>query len=241
MHPSQTAVLLVPGLGHHRRGWMILERLLRRAGFAHVGQVADAPYHLDVTRLARHLARHVDALRLVGDAERFHVVGQNVGGIVARYFVQLLDGRDVVDTVVTLGTPHRGTTACPDLAPGAQLHPDSFLLRRLEEAEVPETVEWVNYLSGRDTLVQPPHHGILKAPGLAAENLVVSGQGDLSLVLSPAVCRSIVHRLVNGAAVSHGDPLFAPNRTPDILSSMARHPSSKRGWRIRHLSPLPAI
>ncbi len=52
---------------------------------------------------------HLDALAEAGVGRRFNLVGHSQGGLDARYLVGGLHRADLVASVVTVGTPHRGT------------------------------------------------------------------------------------------------------------------------------------
>jgi pimeloyl-ACP methyl ester carboxylesterase len=106
--------------------------------------------------MAEHLARHgmaprqlhfgypptgsvaEHAERLAGLIERAHpegpvcVVAHSLGGLISRYCVQVLGQR--IDALVTLGTPHRGTSLARvwPLTLTRELSPDSTLLRTLD-------------------------------------------------------------------------------------------------------------
>ncbi|HLG00793.1 MAG TPA: alpha/beta fold hydrolase [Acidimicrobiia bacterium] len=207
-------VIFVPGLSHADRGWDLLRRHLQRAGFAEAGSPLDGSSHPrgDIPGRAERLAIQVATLRTITSAERVHVVGHGVGGVVARYFVQLLGGEAVVDTLVTIGTPHCGSEVTPvGLGPAAaQLRPGSAVLRRLEDSIRPMPVRWINYFTEDDLFVRPAASGVVKDARLRAVNVLVTDHRQLSLALPTVVCRSVAHEL---AAVEHlagfGAPLAA--------------------------------
>ena len=205
-----TPVLLVPGAGHQQRGWMLIRRHLERAGFGHVADVADAPPDADLPHLADHLAHHVELIRLLSGAERVHLVGHHVTGCVIRYYVQLLGGDAFVDTAITVATPHAGTLAAhPGLgAAASQLHPDSRVMRHLEDSVRPMSVRWVNYFSERDVLIEPAASAVLRHLLFDATNILVSDHPHLSLLLPPDVCRSVAHQLAAAEGVpGYGQPV----------------------------------
>lgn len=78
-----------------------------------------------VRALAERMARRIEA---VGDrGGPVHFVGHSLGGVIGRYYAQMLGGR--IDRMVCLATPHRGTlraqpwTAIPlarEIAPGSE-------------------------------------------------------------------------------------------------------------------------
>ena len=105
-----------------------------------------------------------DAMARTG-AESVDVVGYSAGGLVARLWVAD-GGADVARRVVTLGSPHHGTSLADlagDLAPGQcplgclQLGTDSDLLSRLNAGdETPEGPTWVSIWTTQDRDVTPP-------------------------------------------------------------------------------------
>lgn len=192
-----TPVVLVHGLGHNRSGWFALDRRLRRAGFTSVHTHNYVPVATSVPRLAKGLAEKIAAVRELTGADRVHVVGHSLGGILLRWYVQELGGDATVDTAVTIASPHRGSVlarfAVGRLA--ADLRPGSAVLRRLERGATPSPVRWIAYWSNLDEFVQPASSAKLVEPGLRATNLFVRHHGHMTAMLSPLVTRSIVSQL----------------------------------------------
>lgn len=218
------AVVLVPGLMPQVGTWRALERRLAQNGAARVATVGDLVWTAPVHDLAEHLSRHVDVLRATSDVRHVDFVGHNFGGVLVRYYAQLLDTDGVTGTVVTIGTPHRGTTTPVEVgALSAQLRPDSSLVEGLDRLPPPGGVTWINYVSPDALLVTPSALGILHGRGMVASNIVVSRHGDLSLHVPRPVRDSVIHRLAGGG--EDDDPLFAGSRRARIAASMTRHPS----------------
>jgi triacylglycerol lipase len=194
---ASTPVLLVHGFGHNRSGWMFLERHLRQAGFHHVESMNYSPFSRDIGRVAINLAREVDAVRGRTGARRVHLVGHSLGGILIRYYVQLLGGDTQVDTAITVASPHEGTVAGHLVTPSivGQLRPDSWVIRGLHETARPMPVRWIAYYSNLDVLVQPGTSAMLRHPALDATNLLVRDHGHLSMLLSPGLGRSVAQQL----------------------------------------------
>lgn len=192
-------VVLVHGWVHNRSAFIWMTRALRRAGFQHVHGLNYNPLRHEIGALAELLAVEVDRILAVTGAPRCLLVGHSMGGMVARYYVQLLGGDRNVDTVVTLGSPHRGTyTAHLGLGPAArQLQPRTPLLRELEESARPSDVRWIAYYADLDLLVTPAVHGKLVHPALRATNIRTRDTGHLSLLLSGEVLRSVVDHLAD--------------------------------------------
>lgn len=202
-----TPVVFVPGVSLAGRGWDLLKRHLERNGFSDVGRLGEMASRGDIPHRADRLARQIDALRKITGSSTVHVVGHGVGGVVARYFVQVLGGTNAVSTLVTAGAPHAGSDVSPAGlgAAAAQLRPGSTVLAHLEASVRPMPVRWINYFSDDDLFIRPPSSGMVKHPALRAVNVLVTGHHPLSLVLPTFVCRSIAAEL----ASAEGLPGFA--------------------------------
>jgi pimeloyl-ACP methyl ester carboxylesterase len=161
-------VLLLQGFFCTRRSLEPLELRLRRDGYR--------VFSLDLGGLAgRFNTRRIDELaRFVrGQVERLYarnpglapltVIGHSKGGLVASWWVKRLGGHARVRTVITLGTPHRGTRIAwagillawllPSLV---QMLPGSDFLRRLREGAWPAHVALVSLFSRRDRITPWP-------------------------------------------------------------------------------------
>jgi len=203
-------VLLVHGYGHNRSGWTFVTRHLRRAGLEHVYSWNYGPMARDLPVLACDLAHAIDTVRDETGTRRVHLVGHSLGGILIRYYVQLLGGEDSVETATTLATPHEGT-----LAAGLgrtsllrQLRPGSWVIQALHETARPSPVRWTAYYSNLDALVQPGTSAMLRHPALGATNLLVKDHGHMSILAAPGLGRSIARRLA--PAGSPGSSGFRP-------------------------------
>jgi triacylglycerol lipase len=192
-------VVLVHGYFHNRSAFLVLTRALRRAGIRHVHGLNYNPLTAGVPELAGRLRVEVErALEASGNA-RCQLVGHSLGGMVARWYTQELGGWDTVDTVITLGSPHRGTyTAYVGAGPvAAELRPGSWLVRRLSESARPSETRWVSFYSDLDLLVAPAVSAKLTHPALAARNVKVRDTGHLSLLLSARVVGAVVDHLLD--------------------------------------------
>lgn len=217
-----TPVMLVHGYGHNHSGWWNMRRHLQEAGFGRLESFDYRPFERDVPASARQLAARVEQLRRRTGAERVHVVAHSLGGILLRWMVQELDSAEVVDTAVTLGTPHEGTRLAW-IAPGgtaAQLRPGSWVLRRLAESARPSPVRWVAVYSNLDELVRPSRSAMISHPALDAVNLLAKDHGHMSLMVSPRVARAVAGQLevaegVAGVASVSNLPVAAGRRAAD--------------------------
>jgi triacylglycerol lipase len=157
-------VLLVSGYGGSTASLEPLRRTLQRAGRDVVVVPAVAGGTGDIGAQAVALGRAADrALDRFG-ASSVDVVGYSAGGVVARSWVRDHGGASIARRVLSVGSPHHGTTVA-ELAVGVagqcptaceQLVPDSPLLRRLNARdETPAGPVFVSVWSTADRTVVP--------------------------------------------------------------------------------------
>jgi len=103
-HP--TPVVFVHGFCGDHTNFRAIERRLGARGVANVAYFDYRP-RLDWPRLATRLGHEIDALRAKTGARRVDVVGHSLGGLVARYLVEMR-GDVPVRRLVTLASPYAG-------------------------------------------------------------------------------------------------------------------------------------
>jgi triacylglycerol lipase len=185
--PTARPVLLVHGFGGTKSSWSFLARALTAGGLT-VHAITYSPFGTSVERLADRLAVAVESLLSQTGADKVHLVGHSLGGVVIAQAVASgrLTGR--VDTVVTLASPFGGSPWASLLPFGAivsALRQGSPLLRRLAASQVQEGIRWMAFTATLDAIV----------PGgrsIPAQIVKVGGVGHLGMLLSPEVVRRIV-------------------------------------------------
>jgi triacylglycerol lipase len=164
-------VLLVPGYGGSTRSLQPLaDRLAAEGRDATVVAVPGGGTG-DLGGSAEVLDEAVDAALERTGANSVDVVGYSAGGVVARLWAAD-GGADVARRIVTLGSPHHGTTLAdlagslsPDQCPEAcrQLATGSPLLTHLNAGdETPEGPAWVSIWTTQDETVTPPESARLE-------------------------------------------------------------------------------
>lgn len=177
--PIGTPVLLLHGYLGTGAAWAPLVRRLHEEGFVNVFALRYDSLSAGVPELAAVLA---DAARTAMARTGYagvHLVGHSLGGLVARYAVQRLGLDRVTRSVVTIGTPHRGSRlARLGVGPAvAQLRPGSVLLRQLPPLTETGHVRWAVIYASADIVARAVagdvalagygHHSVLEAPELA--------------------------------------------------------------------------
>lgn len=190
-HPRP--VLLVHGIACNRAVWRPLIARLRAAGFAPVRAVSLEPLFGDIDSYAAALLGEVDAVRRSAGGRPIAIVAHSMGGLVARAALRRA-APGVIDHIVTIGTPHHGTTlACRFGWPSTrQMCRGSGWLRDLNaEQERRLAVPVTSLYSLDDNLVAPPTSAVLED----ARALELRGPGHLGLLRSPRVLEAVVSEL----------------------------------------------
>jgi hypothetical protein len=171
-------ILVVPGYGGSASSVQPLVAELRSAGRMAVPVEPIGDGTGDLRAQAKHLAVAAERVRRDTDAASVDVVGFSAGGVVARLWVRDEGGTGIARRVLTIGSPHHGTSqaalgaglagGCPEAC--QQLSPDSDLLRRLNAGdETPDPAVWVTLRTTADRVVTPVDSAALDG----ALNLVV--------------------------------------------------------------------
>ncbi|GAA0596202.1 alpha/beta fold hydrolase [Kutzneria viridogrisea] len=201
MQSAGTPILLVHGIGDNRSVFTVLSAALRRRGF---GVVHAVNYSVltavsgDVRRAAALFGEQVERVCEQTGADRVHVVGHSLGGLIARYYVQRAGGDQRVDTLVTLGTPHRGTLSAYVLPThlARQLRPGSRLMGELEQPAPGCRTRFVVVWSEMDQVVLPQSNARLEHPDLDVTEQRLRDVGHLALPVDSRVSRLVLNSLV---------------------------------------------
>jgi triacylglycerol lipase len=115
-----------------------------------------------IEELAAQLAAF--AAEAVPAGERFHYIGFSMGGLIGRYYLQELGGRERMANLVTIATPHRGTYMAHSLWLPAvrQMRPESdFIYRLNRDLTALAERRFVSIWTPLDLSVVPPSHSEL--------------------------------------------------------------------------------
>jgi triacylglycerol lipase len=188
--PGRLPVLLVHGYLCNRGLWLWLRRRLRENDLA-VATVNLEPPFAGIDHLAGQLHQRIETLVAETAADRVVLVTHSMGGLVARAYLRR-HGSSRVAQLVTLGSPHRGTTVAR-LGYGRnarEMEPDSTWLRRLNASEV-LPVQALSVWSRDDEFIVPHDSGRLAG----AREHVLAALGHMSIVFSPAVLQILLTEL----------------------------------------------
>src|SRR5262245_14087727 len=214
--PSQAEagpVVLVPGYGGESRTLDVLAGQIRATGRRVIVVRLPAAGTGDLHEQAAVVDRYVsDALH--DGAPSVDLIGYSAGGIVARLWSQEHDGAHKARRIITIGSPHHGTTlaaagavALPGACPTAcqQLVPGSQLLASLVTPVV-HPPAWLSLWTEQDRTVTPPASARLEgalSPSVQSVCPAVKVEHS-QLPANPVVVRMVLAGIAPG-------PLAAPS------------------------------
>jgi pimeloyl-ACP methyl ester carboxylesterase len=142
---STIPTLLVHGYLGSTLAWSPLIKELHRSGLGGIFALRYNSLTTPIEVVADQLVRAAHEVLERTGAERLHVVGHSLGGLVARYAVQHLCLSSVVLGAVTIATPHRGSAfAYAAVGPaGPQMRPNARLIAALPPLATTRTVRWL--------------------------------------------------------------------------------------------------
>ena len=180
MSQSSIPVVLVHGYLSSAAVLLPIRQGLRRRGLdAHFVRLEPLVIG-DVRRMARQLDRSVERIRRRTGAERVHVVGMSLGGLIGLWWLKHLDGAARAGRFVAVGCPFQGTrfawlgvAALGLISRGAwQALPGSQLLKQLAgHPPVPTTsicIEGDAVAPPEQCWLEGAEHLVLPAPPIRA-------------------------------------------------------------------------
>jgi hypothetical protein len=182
----------------------------------------------DIQVSSEYVVNAVRDMAAMAGGRKIDVIGHSQGGLQPRWVTRFYPGtRALIDDVVTLATPHHGTSVAslPALGCGAcfQMAPSSDFLARLNSGdETPGTVDYTSiYSTLLDELVVPePAASTLGGGGANVANIAVQDVCALRPVDHISiVADAVVHDLVLDALTNAG-PADVARAAPSCLATI---------------------
>jgi pimeloyl-ACP methyl ester carboxylesterase len=182
-------VVLIHGFMASAGVFRPMRRALEDRANAKVASFTHAPGE-GVVRIAKKLRKLVSQ---VPKGVRLHLVGHSLGGLVARYYVQELDGAHKVTQTISIASPFFGTRVA-HLFPifvGKDLHHESEVLGRLRARAHEHDVPHLSMLAEADRVVIPETSAMFPA----GEVVTFRDRGHNSLLYDARSIDVIVERV----------------------------------------------
>ena len=187
---GRAPVLLLHGWNCNSGIWWPLRQILRRSRCGDVYTV-NLPAWRSLDAHVQFIAVQVEEILASSGHARIALVGHSMGGVIGRLYLASDQGRDRVARLVTLGSPHHGTSLghrALDPA-GRDLNVGSVRVTGLPPlgTDVPVTAMY----SEIDNFVAPQSSALLEG----AENLSCGDIGHLQLLFTVPVLQAVAVRL----------------------------------------------
>lgn len=194
---SKLPILLANGFAPWPLPLHIVRAQFRSHGYeSHVVRFSLADMR-DTVTYAKHIVRSVERAIAERGVDRLHLVGYSMGGVAALYAVKRLGLANRVATLVTAGSPLRGSTiswfGLPTLVfsrVGDQLRPDSDFLAQLHADPLPKGPRYVSIVGTHD-LICPPETAALDG----ADEIIRLPIGHARFLVAPSVAAALVPHL----------------------------------------------
>ncbi len=225
--PTTRPVLLVHGFAGTKSSWSLVAHTLRARGLT-VEAMSYPPLGTSVEQLAELLAAEVERILRRTGADKVHLVGHSLGGVVIAQALtdRRLNGR--VDQVITLGSPFGGSPwagVLPFSDIVRALRSGSPLLRRVASTPLPDDVRWLSVTAALDIIVP----GLRSVPSHAqVQSITFDGVGHLGMLLSRQVIECIAAAL---CAPQTADAAEAPIH-PVAKRRLRNHRAGTRSYRL---------
>ncbi len=189
----EVPVVFVHGMLHNPSTFAWIKQKMALAGWKDFRAVSLSTTSHSIPRMAEHTLEAIDRARREFGVEQVDVIAHSMGGILARYALQILNQDGLVRRLVTLGTPHKGTSLSrfslfPHLR---ELAPDSATVRRLAQAAPLKKTQAVSVCGSLDVLLWPRDCG--RWDGV--RHIDLKGVGHAGLLFSKRVVQIILAHL----------------------------------------------
>lgn len=201
-------VLLIHGYGCNSGYWQPMARAFRAAGIS-FHAVDLEPVFGDIDGYLPQVGHAIDLLRTATKTAQVVIVAHSMGGLVARAWLSE-NGWQKVTTLITLGTPHQGTSLAQfgigknaaqmcsiDNPADPACNP---WLARLNSVPDQRRERIVSLYSTRDNIVAPATSACLSG----ANNIAVTCIGHVALASTASVISCVIDFIRQADASAHG-------------------------------------
>lgn len=160
---NKRPLLLVHGIWHNNSAFFLLKHFLRKRGWNNIFYVDLQTTRFSIPELAEQLRDSVENILKKTEKQKIDLIAHSLGGIISRYYIQFLGGGSKVKNLITLGTPHRGTSlSFLGLHESMRsLRPTGRFMNYLNNHKLPAGVQYISIWSQFDFMILPPENAML--------------------------------------------------------------------------------
>lgn len=149
-------ILFIHGIFHNLSAFTWMKQKLALKGFHSFKDINLVTSIHPVPILAEQVSSTVNTLLKEYAVPEVNIIAHSMGGLVARYFIQKLEGDRFVKNLITLGTPHQGTKLSRfSLLPHFRdLDPNSQLIQELSQLPPPKNTRVCSISGNLDVIVR---------------------------------------------------------------------------------------
>ncbi len=190
-------VLFIHGFLHNPSAFAWLKQKMVLQGWRHFRAANLATVQHTIPRLSEQVLRTIHQMQKQYGVEQVDVIAHSMGGILARYVLQVLEQDGVIRKLITLGTPHQGTelSRYTWLEQLKELSPGSKTLQMLAQAPPLRKTQAVAVRGTLDVLLWPQE----RAHWDGVRNIELAGVGHAGLLFSQRVLQIVLAHLSSGA------------------------------------------
>lgn len=151
-------VLMVHGLYHNSTAWLLMKQRLNYYGFDDLRTWQYNSFTASYPELVLELRREIRKIYEAGNCERkVTLIGHSLGGLLISGATHDPQIRDMVNGLITLGTPFKGSILAM-VAPGRlgrSLYPESTIFKGEKSITFPKGIKKTAIISPTDEMVLP--------------------------------------------------------------------------------------
>jgi triacylglycerol lipase len=224
-------VLLIHGYGCNSGYWYRMSKALKTAHITHYALDME-PVLSSIDSYVSLIEASIQRIRRETGSDKVVIVAHSMGGLAARAYLRDVGGADIA-RIITLGTPHHGTTLanygiginCGEMnwVGRAEEGPDSRWLHLLEASEDKQLRPLiVSIYSHHDNIVSPQRSSHLPL----ARNIAVDGIGHVALAFSVDIQARVVEEINKAGNEAHNETSPLPSPVADLQQTVASRRSA---------------
>lgn len=157
-------VILLHGIFDTSAKMKTMCSFLKSKGFeTHCLTLTPSFGHGELDKLAQQINDYIE--KTFSSDQKLSIVGFSMGGLVARYYIQRLNGISKIQHFITLGTPHNGSmwAFCVPRKGCFQMRPNSEFIKDLNsDVEILKHIHFTSIWTPYDLMIVPANSSHLK-------------------------------------------------------------------------------